>query len=50
MQSLSSQETVEAKRAFEAHARSMGVRIKHYHADNGIFTNEGFMQVYAACN
>ena len=32
---LTSAETVEGKRAFEAYARDRGVRVKHYHADNG---------------
>jgi len=32
---LTSAETVEGKQAFEAYARDRGVRIKHYHADNG---------------
>lgn len=30
-------ETIEAKRAFEAYARSNGTVIRAYHADNGIF-------------
>ena len=30
-------DTLEAKKAFEAYARSQGVRIQHYHADNGRF-------------
>eukprot|EP00957_Ditylum_brightwellii_P145352 11069478-Ditylum_brightwellii.AAC.1 len=32
---LSSQQTLEAKRAFEIWSASVGVKIKHYHADNG---------------
>ena len=36
------EETVEGKRAFERYARNHGVRIKHYHADNGIFEAAGF--------
>ena len=35
--SLTSHETVEGKLAFEAYARSMGVKIHSYHADNGRF-------------
>ena len=30
-------ETLEGKRAFEEHARSSGVKVQHYHADNGVF-------------
>jgi hypothetical protein len=42
-ESLTSADTVEAKEAFEAFARNMGVRKQHYHADNGSFANNGFM-------
>ena len=35
--STGAEETLMGKRAFEAHARESGVRIKHYHADNGVF-------------
>ena len=31
------EETIEGKRAFEAFSKDRGVRIRHYHADNGIF-------------
>ena len=41
---LTSAETVEAKKSFEAFARSMGVQIKHYHADNGRFADNAFIQ------
>ena len=37
--SLTSEETVEGKLAFEAYSRSMGVRIHAYHADNGRFSD-----------
>ena len=33
----SAEETVEGKRAFEAYASRHGVKIRNYHADNGIF-------------
>jgi hypothetical protein len=46
-QRISSDETVEAKRAFEAYTRSHGVTIKHYHADNGRFADNAFMQSVA---
>lgn len=36
-QSTSAEETVKAKHAFELHAKSMGVNIQGYHADNGTF-------------
>jgi hypothetical protein len=46
-QGLTSEETVEAKRAFEAYARSHGVSIKHYHADNGRFADNAFIDSIA---
>ena len=47
-QTTSGEETIEAKRAFEREAARYGVVIKHYHADNGIFTSALFMsEVYA---
>ena len=33
----SAEETIEAKRAFEQYAENRGVRVQAYHADNGIF-------------
>jgi hypothetical protein len=33
-----------AKHAFEGYARTMGVRIQHYHADNGRFCENVFMK------
>ena len=38
-QSISGDETVEAKQAFEAYSAHLGVTIQHYHADNGIFAD-----------
>jgi hypothetical protein len=38
-ESLTSADTVEAKEAFEAFARNMGVRLQHYHADNSRFAD-----------
>ena len=46
MQSLTSDETIAAKLAFERFAKQYGVSILHYHADNGHFANNMFM---AAC-
>jgi hypothetical protein len=40
-------ETVEAKKAFEAYARSHGVTVRHYHADNGRFAENLWL---AHCN
>ena len=36
---LSGDETVLAKEAFERYARSHGVQVTHYHADNGRFAD-----------
>ncbi len=41
--SIDSEETAQAKSAFEAHARSMGVQILSYHADNGRFADNAFL-------
>lgn len=41
--SFSSNETQEAKQAFEAFARRCNVRIEHYHADNGRFADNAFI-------
>jgi hypothetical protein len=43
-------ETIEAKEAFERWSRSHGVNIKHYHADNGRFAENAFMQHVDKCN
>ena len=40
--SLTSEETLLAKNAFEAHARNCGIKIKHYHADNGRFADNSW--------
>eukprot|EP00957_Ditylum_brightwellii_P146384 11145518-Ditylum_brightwellii.AAC.1 len=40
---LSSQQTLEAKRAFEIWLASTGVKIGHYHADNDWFSDKSFM-------
>jgi transposase InsO family protein len=42
--SMSSEETVRAKESFERHAKSYGVNIKHYHADNERFKDKAFMK------
>jgi hypothetical protein len=33
---------VKAKKAFELHASQVGIRIRHYHANNGLFTDGKF--------
>ena len=42
MTELNSKPTVEAKQAFERLAGSYNVRIRHYHADNGLFDTKAF--------
>lgn len=42
MESLSADDTVAAKHAFERFAEAHGVRIAHYHADNGTFEAKAF--------
>ena len=41
---ITSQETVMAKHAFERSAKQHGVKITHYHADNGHFVDNAFIQ------
>ena len=40
---LTSEETVQAKHAFEWSAKQRGVKILHYHADNGRFDDNAFI-------
>jgi hypothetical protein len=42
--STSAAETIEAKRAFERYADVHGVKVRHYHADNGIFAEAEFVK------
>ena len=35
---------MEGKRAFEEHAGNSGVKIQHYHADNGIFKARAWVE------
>ena len=37
-------ETLEAKLAFERYARSFGIRVSHYHADNSVFADKLFQR------
>ena len=41
---VTSQETVMAKHVFKRSAKQCGVKIIHYHADNGHFTDNAFIQ------
>ena len=41
-ESTSAEETIEAKQAFEHFCHLRGVKVEHYHADNGIFASNGF--------
>jgi hypothetical protein len=50
MTCLTSQETVDAKRAFEHFAEQHGVRILHYHCDNGRFADNDFKSACASSN
>lgn len=40
---LTSDETVKSKQAFERYCESRGVKVRHYHADNGRFADNGFI-------
>ena len=40
--STTAAEAVEAKRTFENYATNLGVKIRHYHADNGAFAAKAF--------
>ena len=48
-ESTSAEETIDAKKAFEQFANERGVKIKHYHADNGIFASNGFREEVENC-
>ena len=41
--SLGTEETLVAKACFEREAALNGVKIKHYHTDNGVFTSQDFV-------
>ena len=42
-QAMTTQETLDAKHAFERIAEQHAVRIRHYHCDNGCFADHAFM-------
>ena len=48
--SLSVQDTLKAKRAFEAFSRRHGVKIQHYHSDNGRFADKDLSPTLPAAN
>ena len=48
-ESTSAEDTIEAKRRFEQFCHERGVRIKHYHADNGIFASRAFREEIHRC-
>jgi len=50
MTRLTLQETVDVKRAFEHFAEQHGIRILHYHCDNGRFADKKFKSAYASSN
>ncbi len=50
MTRLTSQETVDAKRAFEHFAKQHGVRVLHYHCDNGWFADNDIKNACASAN
>ena len=41
--STSAKETLEAKQSFEAYCQQLGVRVMHYHADNGRFADNDWL-------
>ena len=43
-QTLSSEDTVRAKRAYERHCDLQNVKVMHYHADNGRFADNLFLK------
>ena len=41
---LSSKDTLQVKKAFERYCESNGVKVLHYHADNGRFVDHAFIE------
>ena len=41
---ITSEDTLEAKRVFDSYSTIMGVKIQYYHADNGRFADNMFMK------
>ena len=44
MEAITTDETIEAKEAFERFAERHGVRVQHYHCDNGRFADKAFLE------
>jgi hypothetical protein len=42
--SISEEETLQGKLAFERHCQMLGTKVQHYHADNGIFVSNGWKE------
>jgi hypothetical protein len=47
--STSAEETIQAKEAYERFASSHGVKVQHYHADNGRFAENRFVEHVKTC-
>ena len=47
---LSIADTIKAKKAFETFSRRHGVKIQHYHSDNGRFADKDFIQAVEHAN
>ena len=48
-ESTSAEETIEGKRKFEQFMADRGVKVEHYHADNGVFASRAFRDEIAKC-
>jgi hypothetical protein len=48
-ESTSAEDTIEAKQTFDKFSLERGVRVEHYHADNGIFASSGFREEVQWC-
>lgn len=47
--STGAEDTIEVKRAFEIFVARHGVRIKHYHSNNGVFCSRAFTDNLERC-
>ena len=48
--SVDTAQTIAAKKGYEIYAKSHGVDVRNYHADNGIFATKGFRDEVNDCN
>jgi hypothetical protein len=46
---LTSEETLQGKVTFKKYCKARGVTVRHYHADNGRFSDKGFVNHVAKC-